>query len=253
MNIEVPFTEKRLKPETVRRLLGALNTTEGFGSFICSLPAENQCCAELPGGFNPPAQVLVQAQRSSTGFMVFGSRQNKEFAYTLVIPPFPVQKTLAASYIETAPLLEMLDRPYMIGIVLIRLGSFAFGVSRGQNLIASKVGTGLVHGRHRQGGSSANRFARHREKQMEAFFTRACNYLREYFEPHEKQIDYMLYGGARTTIQEFKKQCSFTAVLNQPELPLLLDIPDPRQAVLQQAVERAWSSRVFTWTVQKED
>ncbi len=61
----------------------------------------------------------------------------------------------------------------------------------------------------------------------------------------------MLYGGAWTTIQEFKKQCPFTGLLKQPELPSLLNLPDPRQTVLLKALERTWSSRVFTWTGQQ--
>lgn len=247
MRREENVSEKRVSPEALRKMLARFEPSSVTGSTFYFLPANNETKPDLPGSLWLPETARAKILKSSTGSVIFYTRQNTGSEYTLVIPPFPVQKSLVASYMEITPLLEILEREFVIGIVLIRLGSFAFGVSRGQKLITSKVGTGLVHGRHRQGGSSANRFARHREKQMETFFTRACSYLREYFAPHVKEIDYMLYGGARNTIQEFRKQCSFANTLQKPELPSLLDIPDPRLAVLHKALERAWSSRVFTW------
>jgi len=247
MRWEENISEKRANPEALRKMLASFDSSSTTGSTFYFLPSDNQTDADLPGSLWLTEAARAKMQKSSTGSVIFCAKQKTGSEYTLVIPPFPVQKRLVAGYLETAPLLEMLEKEYIIGIVLIRLGSFAFGVSRGQQLIASKVGTGLVHGRHRQGGSSANRFARHREKQMETFFTRACGYLRQYFEPFIKDMDYVLYGGARTTILDFKKQCTFTELLKQPELPSHLDISDPRQAVLLQVLEKAWLSIVFTW------
>jgi hypothetical protein len=51
-----------------------------------------------------------------------------------------------------------------------------------------------VHSRHRQGGSSAHRFERHREKQIESFFTRVCGHAQEHLEPYLKQLDHVIYG-----------------------------------------------------------
>ena len=113
------------------------------------------------------------------------------------------------------------------------------------------MGTGLVHGRHKKGGSSAHRFERHRDKQIEYFLTRVCQRAREHLEPHVKSLNYLVYGGARTTIQLLQKQCSFIGKLDTPSLPPLLDLPEPRQAVLEGAVRRLWSSIVFEW--QDED
>ena len=91
--------------------------------------------------------------------------------------------------------------------MLVRLGSYAIGVCRGDKLVSSKVGTGLVHGRHRQGGSSAHRFERHRDKQIESFLIRVCGHVREQLEPYVKSMDYIVYGGARTTILMAQKYC----------------------------------------------
>lgn len=244
---EEHVTEKHMSPEAVRRMLARLGLNSSASHCWYFPPVEGAVAPDLPEGLLLPEIIRAQMLKSSTGSVFFSSGHNTGSEYNLIIPPFPVQKRLSASYLETSPLLDILEREFVIGIVLIRLGSFAIGVSKGQKLVASKVGTGLVHGRHRQGGSSANRFARHREKQIETFFTRACGYLRQYLEPYAGEIDYMLYGGARTTILDFKKQCPFIGMFTQTELPSQLDIPEPRQAVLLKSLEKAWSSRVFTW------
>ena len=58
----------------------------------------------------------------------------------------------------------MLHKEFILGLIIVRLGEYGVGVFQGENLLSSKVGTGLVHSRHRQGGSSSHRFERHRDK-----------------------------------------------------------------------------------------
>src|SRR5882724_10215709 len=64
-----------------------------------------------------------------------------------------------------------------IGVLLVRLGGYAAGVFAGpdQRLIASKVGSRLVHGRSAAGGQSQRRFARRREKQATEALTAAAD------------------------------------------------------------------------------
>jgi hypothetical protein len=166
----------------------------------------------------------------------------------LVIPPFPIKDTVIFNTVETTPLKTTLEKDLTIGILLVRLGSFAVGVSRSDKLVSSKVGTGLIHGRHRQGGSSAHRFERHRDKQIETFLIRVCGHVREQLEPYAKAMDFMVYGGARTTILMAQKYCPWLEKLEKPVLPPLLDIPEPRLPVLKEAVTRVWSSTVYEWS-----
>jgi peptide subunit release factor 1 (eRF1) len=147
----------------------------------------------------------------------------------------------------TGPLVDLLQRDRLIGIVLVRLGNYAVGVYRGETRVRSKVGTGLVHGRHRQGGSSAARFRRHREKQIEQFLIRVCEKTGEYLGPYFDTLDHALFGGAWTTIEMLLKQCPLLRRLEDRALPPLLDIPDPKQAILEATVRRLWSSRVIEW------
>ena len=60
-------------------------------------------------------------------------------------------------------------------------------------------------------------------------------------------LDFVVYGGAQTTILLLRKQCPFLARLEGAILPPLLDIPEPRQAVLEKAARRVWSSSVIEW------
>lgn len=163
----------------------------------------------------------------------------------LIVPPFPIKETVIFNAAEVTPLRTMLKHEYFIGVVLVRLGSYAIGLCHGDKLMSKKVGTGLVHGRHRQGGSSSHRFERHRDKQIEQFLIRVCGHIREQLEPYEKSLDYMVYGGAKTTILTAQKYCPWLERLDKPTLPPLLDIPEPRLPVLQAAVSRIWSSTVY--------
>jgi hypothetical protein len=181
--------------------------------------------------------------RSSTGAVIFWSAMQKY----IVIPPFPVAEKSVKRSLDIQPLRSALNREYLVGLVLVRLGSYAIGVGHGEKLVSSKVGTGLVHGRHRQGGSSAHRFERHRDKQIEYFLTRVCQHAREQLEPYVKSLDYIVYGGARTTILLLQKQCPLLGKLETPLLPPLLDIPEPRQVVLETALNRIWLSTVYEW------
>jgi peptide subunit release factor 1 (eRF1) len=165
----------------------------------------------------------------------------------LIVPPFPLSEKRIINSIVIKHLNKLLLQDHLIALVLVRLGSYAIGVYQGQKRLGSKVGTGLIHGRHRQGGSSAHRFERHRDKQIEYFLTRVCRHIREQIEPYTKSLDYLVYGGARTTIRLLQKQCSLLDKLEKPALPPMLDIPEPRQAVLESAIRRIWSSTVYEW------
>lgn len=180
---------------------------------------------------------------SQNGAVIFWGKQKKE----LIVPPFPICDDVTLEGYQPEHLKTMLAQDYYIGIVLIRLGAYGIGVCRGDRLVSNKAGTGLVHGRHRQGGSSSHRFERHRDKQMETFFNRVCGHVREQFEPYTKSLDYLVYGGAWETVQLFIKYCPFLTKLNKPVLPALSDTPEPRRAVLEKAAGRIYSSKVYQW------
>jgi hypothetical protein len=190
-----------------------------------------------------PPELAKLAAASKTGAVIFGSHLRTH----LIVPPFPIMAEYFAQDYVVEPLRSLLKRNFRVALILIRLGAYAIGLSEGESLVTSKVGTGLVHGRHKKGGSSQQRFRRHREKQIEYFLTRVCGHIQERLKPHASTLDFVVYGGAQTTILLLQKQCPFLARLEGAILPPLLDIPEPRQAVLEKVARRVWSSSVIEW------
>jgi peptide subunit release factor 1 (eRF1) len=190
-----------------------------------------------------PPELAELAAASKTGAVIFGSPSQTR----LVVPPFPLRAEYCARGYVVEPLCSLLKRNFRVALILIRLGAYAIGLAEGESLVTSKVGTGLIHGRHKKGGSSQQRFRRHREKQIEYFLTRVCGHIQEHIKPHAATLDFVAYGGAQTTISLLQKQCLFLAKLKSRLLPPLLDIPEPRQAVLEKAVRRVWSTSVTEW------
>jgi hypothetical protein len=240
-------TEARLKRKQMLGLLGEVEAApDGAGSLY--LPPNTpsgeiaKLAAKIPG-LEPAMTDLLPYLGSHSGAVIFWGEPHR----LLVLPPFPVKEKVIFTGYFTEPLRVMLETEFTIGLLLLRLGAYAVGVFQGEKLVSSKVGTGLVHARHRQGGSSAARFRRHREKQAETFFTRVCGHLREHFEPYLGKIDYVVYGGEKFTLSSFQKQCAFSGQLAGLTLPYRLDIRHPKQAALDMAIEQVWTSRVIFW------
>jgi hypothetical protein len=228
--------------------------------FLAGSGGANDATLYLPPNLSPaqlesqvknlavPQKVAAELAKIITPSLNGAAVFRAEKQLRLVLPPFPLKDTVFFNAVETTTLKTLLERDYTIGILLVRLGSYAIGVCRGDKLVSSKVGTGLVHGRHRQGGSSAHRFERHRDKQIESFLIRVCGHVREQLEPYARAMDFMIYGGARTTILMAQKYCPWLEKLTKPVLPPLLDIPEPRLPILQTSVTRFWSSTVYEWS-----
>jgi hypothetical protein len=185
--------------------------------------------------------LVEKAAASTTGAAVFYAMGR---GY-VVRPPFPLDGDGLRRGCDPAPLRSALEKDRKLGLILVRLGRYAIGVFEGDKLLAGKAGTGLVHARHHKGGSSANRFARHREKQMEYFFTRIEEHAREILGPHLDDIEYVIYGGARDTLARMWKQCAFFELLRPKTLDRLIDVREPRRAAFDEALKQAYGSAVY--------
>jgi hypothetical protein len=235
------------KPRLLR-LLEELDAVSGQTSSFCLPPNSSKNNIEdLLGTFldvkQLPGDISKLIAESSTGAILFWGLDHRY----LVAPPFPVYEKKVSGTCEIEPLYTLLHKEYLLSLVLVRLGAYGIGVFQGEELLSSKVGTGLVHARHRQGGSSSHRFERHREKQMETFFTRVCVHAREQLEPYSKKLDFILYGGTRETILDFRKKCHFLHEFDNCTLDRLLNVRDPKQAGLLEGIQEAWSSQVIRW------
>ena len=147
--------------------------------------------------------------------------------------PFP--PLAAAAEAEAAGLAKLVaahacaDR--VVGVLLVRLGGYAAGVFTGAEpvLVASKVGSRLVHGRSAAGGQSQQRFARRRENQARQALGAAADTAAAVFGPYS--LDALVLGGDRRAfapIRDDPRLAPFFAVAVES----FLTVPDPRLAVL---------------------
>ena len=196
-----------------------------------------------PGnGVLPLTDIVEAVPRSDTGLAVFRSSDRA----VAIAPPFPLRSALCSGGVEAGPLLSMLDTEYCVGIVLLRLGRYAVGVVRGDELVASKSGSRYVKSRHRKGGSSAGRFARSRERLVRELYDKCCEVTKSVFAAHEGSIDYMLLGGERHTLNGLQKRCGYVRDFGEAVLKRVLDVDRPGQRALEGIGTQVWRSGVVT-------
>jgi hypothetical protein len=139
---------------------------------------------------------------------------------------------------------ELTEPPPRIGLLLARKGAVAAGIAEGDELVASKVDTHYVQGRTAAGGWSQQRFARRRDNQAKAAASDAASIASRVLLPQVATLAALVTGGDRTALD---------AILAAPTLkPLadmraerVLDVPEPRHAVLVSAVAQARAVRIL--------
>ena len=124
------------------------------------------------------------------------------------------------------------------GVLLVRKGGFAVARLAGSETTASKVGQRHVQGRTKAGGQSQQRFARRRDNQARQAYEAAAGHAARIL---TMPVRALVTGGDHAAVE---------AVLDDPRLTKLRDrvvppwlaVPDPRRAVLEQAVAEATSA-----------
>lgn len=159
-------------------------------------------------------------------------------------PPFPpVDAPAEVAGFAPEALLDHVRRERRVGVLLVRLGGAAVGVFAGRALVASKVETRLVHGRHRKGGSSARRFERRREGQARAALEAAADVAVRILLPEVDALDAVVLGGDRralATVLEDRR----LAPLAGRTAERVIDVPEPRLDVLRASPERFLATRI---------
>ena len=236
---------KSIGKRGVRRLLTGMASAELAGAFYVSADtmADGDFVHLLPDR-EPERSAAAEALRgigaSETGVALFMSCEGN----VAVQPPFPLTVDARAAFLETAPLFEMFDSEPIVGVVLLRLGRYAVGVLRGEELIASKTDTRYVKSRHRAGGSSQRRFERSRERLIRELYDKTCQVAGDVFEPFLREIDYVAIGGERGTLDGFVKRCRLMQYLKPRTLSRLLSVDRPNQRALESISYEVWKSRV---------
>jgi len=130
-----------------------------------------------------------------------------------------------------------------IGILLVRLGGYAVGVFDDGELVASKVGSRPVHGRSAAGGWSQQRFARRREGQAKVALAAAADAANSILSPVADTLDAVVTGGDRRAVRDVLADQRL-ANLSRVVVTRVLDVPDPKAAVLRASYASAIAIRV---------
>ncbi|MEU9829689.1 acVLRF1 family peptidyl-tRNA hydrolase [Micromonospora chersina] len=134
--------------------------------------------------------------------------------------------------------------PRRLGLLLARKGAVAVGVADGPDLVVSKVDTRYVQGRTAAGGWSQQRFARRRDNQAKAALGDAAELAVRLLLPEAPRLAAVVGGGDRRAVD--------TVLADRRLAPLaalraerLLDVPEPRHAVLVGAITAARAVRIL--------
>jgi hypothetical protein len=150
----------------------------------------------------------------------------------VVRPPFGLAHEGKYDRVELAPLLDALGKEHLVAVLLVSLGGYAVGVLDGERLVASKVGTRFVKGRHKKGGSSANRFRRRREEQARALLDEAAETALAVLEPWRGRVEFAAFGGDRAAVDQLLAGSPRLDWLAERALERFFPVPRPRRESL---------------------
>ena len=245
-----------LTSQSLKHTLDGLGAGSGDGVTVYATPASfpsrisgllsQTVCAEYVEDISKAAgieAVVREAERYGSGAAIFwGGHENKY----IVLPPVPiVTDRVLTGKLDTLPLFEMLGRSYTIGVVLMAWGSYGIGVFEGINMVASKVGTGYIHKRHKKGGSSQKRFARRTEEQKMDFLRKVANRTGEIFGSYT--LDYIFFGGNRLILKPLVQECRYLSSEAAKISGRVLDVRYANKETLDKSLSEIMKSVVFTF------
>ena len=135
-------------------------------------------------------------------------------------------------------------RPGRLGLLLARKGAVAVGIADGDELTVSKVDTHYVQGRTAAGGWSQQRFARRRDNQAKAAAADGAAIVGRVLLPEVRTLAALVCGGDRSAVDAILAVAALAPVADL-RAERLLDVPEPRHAVLVAAVAQARAVRIL--------
>ena len=140
--------------------------------------------------------------------------------------------------------LASVDAPRRLGLLLARKSAVAVGIADGDRLMVSKVDSRYVQGRTAAGGWSQHRFARRRDNQAKAAAADAADLAVRLLLPEAGRLVAVVTGGDRRAVDTILADRRL-APLAALRADRLLDVPEPRHAVLVDAVNAARAVRIL--------
>jgi hypothetical protein len=170
------------------------------------------------------------------GAVVLGAADGAEAALEIPWPPAELTDDVVRDLARHAAF------PRTALLVLVRRGGYGAGVARDGELLAHAVGTRYVQGRTAAGGWSQQRFARRRSGQAAALVGSAVEAVLKVL-ARGPAPEVLVPGGDRGLVREVLDDPRCARIAALPAGPLL-DVRDPRLAVLQEAAVRARAVRI---------
>ena len=157
---------------------------------------------------------------------------------TVRVPFGPLDSPGEHDGLAVAPLVAHLLVSRTVGLLLVRRGGHSVGVARDAHVLVSRTGRRLVQGRSAAGGWSQQRFARRRAGQARQALETAAADAVDVLVPRLADLDAVVLGGDRTALDTLREDRRLAPVFALA-LHRVLDVPEPRRSVLDDAAEQA--------------
>ncbi|GLZ37002.1 acVLRF1 family peptidyl-tRNA hydrolase [Actinokineospora sp. NBRC 105648] len=177
-----------------------------------------------------PDQVVVTATDGATATV------------SVPFPPLDVEPG-ERSGLDVRVLVAHLAIPRRVGLILVRLGGHSVGVAAAGKVVRSRTDRHHVHGRSAAGGWSQQRFARRRDGQARQALAAAADDVAEVLGPLVGELDAVVLGGDRHALDTLRADRRLAPVLALARARVL-DVPEPRRTVLDEAAERAFAVEI---------
>ncbi|MEU4668307.1 acVLRF1 family peptidyl-tRNA hydrolase [Amycolatopsis sp. NPDC023774] len=159
---------------------------------------------------------------------------------TATVPFGPLAVTGTHEGLAVDPLVDHALVPRLLALLLVRLGGHSLGLARGGIVLVSRTDRHLVPGRTAAGGWSQQRFARRRAGQARVALRAAAQDAVEVLVPRLSEVDAVVLGGDRLALAELRADHRLDPLFARAQARVL-EIPEPRRSVLDDAAERAIS------------
>jgi hypothetical protein len=141
-------------------------------------------------------------------------------------------------------LVAQLCLPRRIGLLLVRLGGHSIGIAEEGRVLVSATDSKQVHGRNKAGGWSQQRFARRRQGQATMALRSAADDAARVLAPRVGELVAVVLGGDRRALDTLRADPRLADVFAIAQ-PRVLDVPEPRRVVLDEAAERALATEIL--------
>jgi hypothetical protein len=161
-----------------------------------------------------------------------------------VTPPFGLAHEGEYARIEIEPLRDALEEDHLVAALLVRMGGYSVGVLDGERVVASKTGARFVKGRHKKGGSSANRFRRRRGEQERELVEEAAAEAARVVGPWQGRVERVALGGDRDAVRRVLAARADLGWLEPIALARFFAVPEPRRRVLDELPYQLYAAKV---------